>query len=326
MLICVYESRADCEPGIRLLIATLAEHAPGQAVRLHFNSANPAFAGWIADFPDVDFRPAHLPPDLYWNVKPRVLIEAFDDGHDELLWLDSDLLIAAGFTDRFAEIDRDVLILAEEALWGGHFDGNALRARAWGFEVGRSLPFAVNSAVMRVSARHRPLIAAWGALLDDPDYRAAQARRAAERPVHMVGDQDVLGALLCSRSFAGIELYLLCRGRDILQLFGLKAFTLRERLIVLRRGMPAFVHAQGAKPWRAPLSAGGRFGRLGTLYAASSPYLLIARRYRAMLADGAWLGRARRSRGVALAGLPLAILIDALFLAARLRRRLTGRK
>jgi hypothetical protein len=325
MLICVYESRADCEPGIRLLIATLAEHAPGQAVRLHFNPAGPEFARWIAGFPDVDFRPAHLPPALYWNVKPQVLVEALDDGHDQLLWLDSDLLIAAGFTDRFAAIDHDVLILAEEALWGGHFDGDALRTRAWGFEVGRSLPFAVNSAVMRVSARHRPLVEAWGALLDDPDYRAAQAQRAAERPVHMVGDQDVLGALLCSRAFAGIELHLLRRGRDILQLFGLKAFTVRERLIVLLSGLPAFVHAQGAKPWRAPPPAGGRFGRLGARYAASSPYLLIARRYRGMLGDRTWLGRARRSRGIALAGLPLAILIDALFLAARLRRRLADR-
>ena len=87
--------------------------------------------------------------------------------------IDSDIIVNFRFIYRLSGLDKNALVVTEEALLGrtdqrGRADdnNNALRARLWGFRVGRRVPFVLNSAVLRVTPRHTPLLHRWRSLLE----------------------------------------------------------------------------------------------------------------------------------------------------------------
>ena len=331
MLACIYEDRSSAEPGLRLLIASLVAHNGWLAIHLHYPAADEAFAQWVARYPSVTLDTASVFRERGWNVKPAVLLRALDRGEHDVVWIDSDIIVVRDLRPLFADLPDDMVVVTEEALWGAPDDGDATRARAWGFTVGRTVPFTLNSCVVRMTARHRRLLEEWTRLLRSDHYVAAQAGPYAARPRHLVGDQDVLTALLCRDDFADVPLRILRRGTHILQVFGLKAYSLRERAATLRHGLPALVHAQGDKPWAAAPD-----GTLAQAFADTSPYKAVARRHRDSLVATDWLrprsalGRALLLMGAGqpvLAGLPVSAAVDlASFVgrrvrAARVRRR-----
>ncbi len=75
-----------------------------------------------------------------------------------------------------------------------------------------------------------------------------------ERPVHMLGDQDVLTALLTSSEFSDIPLHMLRRGPDIIQFDGVWGYSIPERITNLLGWGPTFIHAGAAKPWLVKLA------------------------------------------------------------------------
>ena len=325
MLVCIYEDRLSAEPGLRLLVASLLAHNPGLPVHLHYPDANEPFSCWLERYPSVVLDTRTVFRERGWNVKPDVLLRALDRGEPDVVWIDSDIIVNRDLRPVFADLGDDTLVVAEEALWGAPDDGEAERARLWNFTIGRTLPFTLNSCVVRVTANHRRLLEEWARCLRSDRYVAAQAGPYAARPKHLVGDQDVLTALLCRDDFADVPLRILRRGTHILQVFGLKAYSLRERATTLRHGLPAFVHAQGEKPW-----ADASGGPLARAFADTSPYKALARRYRDSLAPHDWL-RPRSTLGRALllmgggqpplAGLPISAAVDlASFVRRRLRR------
>jgi hypothetical protein len=99
----------------------------------------------------------------------------------------------------------------------------------------------------------------------------------------MVGDQDVLTALLGSERFRDIPVSFLRRGRDVIYNFGPSGYTPTERIANLFNPAPPFVHCSGPKPWEAPARVsllGNRktyYKRLGLELA---DYSRVARRYR----------------------------------------------
>jgi len=103
------------------------------------------------------------------------------------------------------------------------------------------------------------------------------------RPIHMISDQDVLGALLGSLEFAHLSVKFLRRGRDIIHDFG-GGYAPADRIANLFRSPPPpLVHVQGAKPWRYPDAP--QFWREPARYyrftqVESSPYPYLAREYR----------------------------------------------
>jgi hypothetical protein len=210
--------------------------------------------------------------------------------------------------------------------------GSAQRTENWGLPMGRVLPTTVNSGIVRATTAHRPLLAAWDRLLAHPLYLQAQAQAWYTRPPHMLGDQDVLTALLGSAHFSDVPLQLLRRGRDIAQCFGPAGFTVGERLASLAHGAPALIHAMGPKPWApAKGTGGGLAARIGTTYrrmdAELSPYARAAAELQDRLgAPARWtspstpLARAMAAlagRHIALQGLPLAAIDQ---IARRLKR------
>lgn len=335
-LIVSYENRPECEDGVRVLVASLKRAMPDARLRLYHNPASADFGDWIGQFSHIEWRPATLPASAGWNVKPHVLTEALDDGYQQALWLDADLLVARNFLPFLEAAPADALVATEEASWGSWDDSNFLRTRGWGLEPGRQLPFTVNSCLLRVTQAHRGLIAAWQELLSSPQYIAAQAADWSTRPPHMIGDQDVLTALLGSSAFNHIELRFLRRGSHILQLFGPLGFTLRERLQMALGGLPLIIHAQGTKPWKVERATPGQrwYAGLFDIYQDTSAYIMFAEKYLQPGLHFAWLtprsraGSLLRKSGfgsIALAGAPIAALFDAAYGPRRLMRRIMNR-
>lgn len=337
MLLCILDDRASMEPGICLLLASLRAHSPALAVRVYFEPMSALVDAAVAAHGRAERHPFPRAPETTgkpeasgWNVKPAILLGLLAEGHDEIVWIDSDVILA-GDIGPLVAAPPETIVLTEEAIAGGYHDGDADRARLWGFPVGRRFPHTLNTCVLRVTQRHRALIEAWQGCLGTERYRTAAAAPAAERSPLILSDQDVLHALLCAEAHAGIPVRILKRGRDILQLYGLKGFTLRERARALWAGLPPILHAQGRKPW-LPTKGAGLFLALMRVSLDVSPYTSVARRHRAALEgrDG-WLrartvpGRVLRWLGFgnpALTGLPLAALLEAVFAVTAARRRL----
>jgi hypothetical protein len=322
MVICITEDRTREEIAVKLLLMSLARHCPNARIKLTYPPATPPFIEWLQRIPGCELSTARIAGSSGWNVKPYALLDLLAQGHDEVWWLDSDIIVEGDFTERYRGVPSDSLLVCEEALYGAYRDDGE-RTRGWGFPVARSLPYSLNTGVMRVSGAHVPLLNRWKDLLENDAYRAAQKDYWHKRPVHLMGDQDVLTALLGTEPFARLPIHVLQRGRDILQYFGFSAYTTRERLGNLLRGMPPFIHCQGWKPWSVLVGASQARdfkARLQNLYIELSPYSYAAEHYRDGLGEPLpWLenpstaARIFRMLGLgrpALTGLPLAALID----------------
>jgi hypothetical protein len=330
--VCIAEDRASCEPALRILVASLTRRSPGIRALLFCPNATPSFAKWISDFPHCSLNPCAL--DGVWtkyDIKPLALLTALRTGADDVLWIDSDVLIARDFRPVFAELSVETLAVTEEALSGGRADPDGMRARMWGMPVGRSLPFTANTGVIRVTTAHIELLEAWHDLLQSPEYRAAQAAPWYERESHLAGDQEVLTALLSSSRFSDIPIRFLRRGPDIVQFFGTSGYTVAERIGHLRTGLPYFIHSQGFRPWwpnDEPVV--GWSARFRALYNDMSPYTTLARGYASSLDCDRWLSsQSKHGRALAaltpdnapLTGLPLALISD----TVRIAKTVSGR-
>jgi hypothetical protein len=323
MIVCIAEDRKGFQPSIKLLILSIVEHCPTLKIYLIFPNADREFISWLSGHPQVVLRTTRLPTAYGVNVKPQAISHLLDEGHDDILWVDSDIIVAGDVLKALANLDPQTLVLTEEALWTPYGDPDGMRARMWGFKVGRVLPFALNTGVIRVTRQHHRLMVRWRELLESEPYRAAQAQNWHSRPLHMISDQDVLTALLASEEFANVPLRFLLRGKDIVQYFGPYGYTLRERLIHLAGHRPAFIHSQGPKPWLWEKRKSKRRSArnyLYDLYLELSPYTLVARKYRRALNEPTpWMathslaGAMLRALGfwyAPLVGLPVAALAD----------------
>jgi len=321
LTVCIAEDRVSCEPALRVLVASLAAHCPDLKAYLFCPNASLDFKEWIACFSNAILNARALDGD--WNkydIKPQALLTMLESGFSNVVWIDSDILIAGDFRPLLGKLSPDTIAVTEEALCSGHADSHGLRAKLWGMEVGRVLPFTANTGVVRVTSEHLQLLRHWRALLEGPEYRAAQQRPWNERGLHVMGDQEVFTALLSSREYANFPIRFLRRGDDIIQFFGSSGYTTHERIRHLRTGMPPFVHSQGFRPWWPRIESNGPLSnRLQNLYNDLSPYTVLAARYAGELSDPGWLSpKSTISRwlvkigggNAAMTGLPLALGAD----------------
>jgi hypothetical protein len=284
MLLCTYEDRPDDLIGVRLLVSSLGRHVPGVPVHVACPSPDAELARWLRGRPNVTLDTSRDDSLRGWNVKAGLLLRLLDAGHPEVTWIDSDVIAAGDFRPLVS--DATSLIVTEELCRNGPKE-NRLRTEGWGLPVGRALPHLINSAFLRVTQAHRPLLLAWIALMKTDAYQASQRVPFEQRPIHMISDQDVLSALLGAQEFAHLPVKFFARGRDIIH--DIKGgYAPSHRIANLFRPMPPLVHAQGTKPWRYPdkpplLREPGRYYRFTQV--EGSPYPYVAREYRAELRE-----------------------------------------
>jgi hypothetical protein len=328
LIICIAEDRPSFEPAVRLLLLSLMRHCPNLSIRLFFPPAKERFFSWVKRYDQVKLDIEPLPTVYSHNVKPQALLHLIDEGHDDIVWVDSDIIVNQDICHLFKELDPEVLVVTEEAMCRARYDPDGFRARLWGFKVGRIHPFVLNTGIIRSTRSHRALLSRWRELLESDQYAEFQRLDWRSRPPHMIGDQDVLTALLASEEYANVPLKVLKRGKDIIQYFGAHGYTISERLSNVLFGGPSFIHSQGPKPWihdwqhRAPKSVRRT---CETLYLDLSPYTLTAWKYRDSLdSDTSWMQPhsifSAFLRGLGcwyspLAGLPFAAAADLLRLA-----------
>jgi hypothetical protein len=329
--ICVAEDRASCEPCLKVLLLSLQRHCSGWRVDLFYPVADEKFRLWLRRCPQVQLHTDELQGGCGWNIKPRAAMHLLDKGFDEVIWIDSDIVVTENILDSISNLAPDTVVATDHTLAEERDDSDARRARLWGLPVGRSLPTALNSGVVRVTRQHYGLMQDWWELLQSGVYQEFQKKKWSERPVHMLGDQDVLTALLTSRKYAALPLHVLKRGKHILQFDGIWGYTVPERARNLLGNGPAFVHSAAGKPWseKWPRTFSGFKDRVKWVYLDVSPYTLWAMQYRAeMECDMGWarphffLSRLLRIAGLgrpALTGAPMAAIADLVRLAKWIR-------
>ncbi len=286
-VVCVFESRPSERVAVKLLIASLAKHCPDLEISLTFPPADDHFSSWLTRYPQVALRVEPLRGAYGWNVKPHAILPLLAAGAREVWWMDSDVIVTKDFRSRSAGISDTALVACEEGLYGRSND-NGICTRAWGFEIGNARPLTLNSCITRTTAAHVPLLERWKELLESEKYVELQQGPWYERPFHMMSDQDVLTALVSSREFAAVPLIYLRRGEDIIQYWGPPGYTVRERLLNMRTGLPPFVHEEGpGKPWHIGrmLNADGLRPSVDRLYSELSPYRHCAKAYRVEIED-----------------------------------------
>lgn len=329
-IICIAENRPEEQVAVKLLLLSLRSYCPDVPVYLSYQGASPNFTNWLQRIPFVAFQTPNTLGNLGWNIKPHLLLDLLKQGYEEVWWLDTDILITCDFINKYVDVNPEDLIISEEAMYGSHSD-NGLRTTLWGLSLGNPLPFSLNTSVMRVTPNHIHLVERWCELLENETYRKAQNKDWKERPKHMLGDQDVLTALVGSKEFQTITLKPLYIGKDIIQYFGLSAYTTKSRLINLKKGIPSFIHCQRWKPWALQASLGDETGLrkyIMGLYIELSPYRQLALPYSDQLEEQCnWLTHSSFPAKIfiilgcnnpALTGLPLQMFIDLLYLIRKL--------
>jgi hypothetical protein len=277
---CTYEDRESHAVSIQLLALSLQQHDPQSQLILFTNLKSEKLQPILPSVPNLRVRQGAI-SFSGWDVKPAVCLKLLQEGHDEVVWIDTDILVCGSVNlllDRFA---KDLFITTEEPEEGG-LKGTKLRTKLCGLAVGRPLEQSVNSGVLRVTADHRELLQRWLGMLESKVYRVAQGLEAWRRPRHLFSDQDLLGALLGSSEFSHLKIALLKAGVDIAQCLEEDGYSVAQRTKnVLLRRMPTLIHTPGYKPW----TQGSRFA-----YLQVAPYTILSRQYAALIdGDTSWM-------------------------------------
>jgi hypothetical protein len=222
------------------------------------------------------------------------LLDLFDAGHDEVVWMDTDLIVMRDIRLVLGVLPEEVFVVAEEHPWVSG-NGSTRRTEYLELEVGRVFPRTLNAGFLRVTRFHRPLLERWNLLLRRPDYRESQNLPYEERLWYLGCDQDLLSGLLGSTDFMHVPLKLLRAGPDIAQCFCNRGYTVANRLRNLFKGLPPLVHGQGPKPWELT----------NVLFAELSPYCAAALPYAEQLDEPTSWMKPRSGWGRLLDGLAL---------------------
>src|ERR1039458_6048690 len=309
--ICVYEDRAEAMDGLILMGESLCAADKDISPHLTVPEAPDSVRAWGRSRPEVVLSTSQPVGATGWDVKPWLLLQELSEGRQEVLWLDSDLIVTAPVSRILLDFPRDSLIFAEEWI-----RSKTSASQFWGLPSVRPVVL-FNNCFIRVTQAHRPLLERWAQMTRDPRYREAQALPFERRPIEARHDGWLLIALLESEEFCDVPFDCIRLGRHIAQCAGSSGYRPTDRLLDLYRGLPPLIHGLGRKPWDAT-RGGSRIQRyLLDLATDVSPYVLAARRVaRSLDMHEEWL-EAPPSPGAILrgltaghpgmAGLPLAI-------------------
>lgn len=277
----VFENRPGAIDGIKLLLFSLEKYWDQRpAIHINFPHAPTDFEQWLERFPTVELFTGTLEGPQGFNIKPRALMTLLDRGYSRVMWIDSDIVLCGNIDHILSRTTNDTFVVAEEPAIAQN-RGGAFKTKAWSMEVGRDLGARVNGGIIICGKTHRPLLESWYSLLTSSEYLAAQSRPWNMRPAHMIGDQEVLEAILGSRQFSPVPVQFMRSGRDIVQLFGPGGFGVFDRLRCCLGPLPPIIHSMGRKPWDYVVTPSPRSGLRNyydALHCELSPYTVVARK------------------------------------------------
>ncbi len=323
---CLSEDRPGAEIGLRLAIVSLRRYCPEARVFLYRPGISAGFRKWLLELGGVEIEEGTPKGARSWSCKPQAMLPLLSRGFDEVVWLDSDILVERCLDALVDPVSPDVLVIARDTpvIVVGEYTIES-RTLGWGLEVGRRMPLTLNSCFMRVTRHHVSLMQAWKELMDDPRYVCQQELPLVDRKVGFISDQEVLNALLGSLRYAEVPMYVLGLGSELIHSAGALSFSFGDRLRCIGSGRPYLIHAVTGKPWVIlnPAYPRNRRDRLTQLCSEVSPYVRVARRYRDQLPseESQWLrfrtiwGRlldAAALGWIPLAGWPLLVLVTCL--------------
>jgi len=276
---CTFEDRADALIGIKLLALSLERHCRSFRFWILLRHEPPGFQEWLAHHAPSASLLVFNPVGNTWNIKAEILMRFLAD-HAEITWIDSDIIVLRDLEELWAQTGNRMLVAQQ-------FDFSPIDDPVQDLTFGqrrlRSVPFAVNSCVLRFTRSHLPLLEAWNTLLLHPDFLTEQQRKFADRRLGLQSDQELLEYALCTVDEPELDPPAYVRtGIDIIQDHGATTYDFGHRLRnVLGWNRPFFVHALGTKPW------GIGFHR------KDSAYVEFAQDYSSHLDD-----RLKRQRGI----------------------------
>ncbi|SFI09670.1 hypothetical protein [Albimonas pacifica] len=295
--VCTYENRPNELVALKLLVLSLARQEPEARVHVPTAGMPQASLDWLSGQANVALHPEIELDGKGWDVKPSILIGLLEGGLEQVVWMDADIIAARPLGDLFSGMGPETLGVADEA-WRPRRVGTRIRAQAHGLPGLTELGFTANTCIVRATRSHLRLLEDWLALLKGDAYRAAQAGHWAERPFHLLGDQDLLNAVLGARPGAERQVRRVRSGRDIAHCFLDMDYTFGERVRAAASGGLRLYHAHRSNPWlRKAAGVAPDFSR------ATSPYRIAAKRYAAELEpeertwlenDGPFAGLAQR--------------------------------
>jgi hypothetical protein len=269
-----YEDRSSDEIGLMLLAVSFERAIPGDRLICYCPSSFTKIRKLAAGNKRLEIRDSDALDVRGWETKPSLLLRLLDEGHDDVVWLDSDLILLEGAADLVKRSDPRTLLITEEhlAVEGTNIPDMAALA---GMKSVRTFQRGINSCVIGVTPVHREILTAWSEAMRGPAFQAVQQLSYFDRPRHLQSDQDVLAALLGSERFADIPVRQLRSGTDVAHCWFYAGFSAKDRLRALWRGLPPVIHSPGNKPWRRRMEP----NRLPRIALDISTYNSVARRF-----------------------------------------------
>src|SRR5271168_4511707 len=114
--ICLAEDREVCEPALKLLLLSLNRECPGTAIHLFYPPAKDGFVTWLEKCPQVALQTDRLKSGYGWNVKPQAILHLLDQGFEEVIWIDSDVIVNRKLLPIFSGLESDTLVATEHTL------------------------------------------------------------------------------------------------------------------------------------------------------------------------------------------------------------------
>ena len=108
--ICVAENRPSCEPALKLLLLSLTAHSPSLEINLFYPPVTPAFFAWLKKCPQVRFQTGALANASGWNVKPVALMQMLQAGFEQVIWIDTDIVVKKDLIPLFAPVAEDAFV------------------------------------------------------------------------------------------------------------------------------------------------------------------------------------------------------------------------
>jgi hypothetical protein len=251
LCVCVHEDRTSCQIGLQLTCVSIARAHPDVPLWISAPGISHSQLSWVASIPNAHYCNEKRISDSGWNIKPALILDLLEREFEEVVWVDSDIVVTTPFLPNVTSQPSETLVATEEPFWG-QLQGGAERTLAWGLTPQRIPKTTINTGLVRATRHHISLLKAWLTYLRKDEYIETQKKPWHERPIHMIGDQEVLTALMGSTDFANIPLFLLRRGIDIAQCFGPAAFTPWERIARIGKGLPPTRARYGRKTVDTP--------------------------------------------------------------------------